>query len=108
MGTVHGVLEARIVEWFASPSPFLSKQINLSVLSHFICVQLSDPVDCSPPGSSVHGILQARRLEWSGLHAPPPGDLPNPGFEPKSLLSPALAGGFFTTGATWETHGTLT
>ena len=31
-------------------------------------------------------------------------NLPNPGIEPRSLTSPALAGGFFTTGATWETH----
>ena len=28
------------------------------------CPTLCDPVDCSPPGSSVHGILQARTLEW--------------------------------------------
>ena len=28
------------------------------------CVTLCDPLDCSPPGSSVHGILQARILEW--------------------------------------------
>ena len=35
---------------------------------------------------------------------PPPGDLPDPGFKPRSLslVSPALAGGFFTTSATWE------
>ena len=33
---------------------------------------------------------------------PPPGDLPDPGTEPMSLMSPALAGGFFTTSATWE------
>ena len=39
---------------------------------------------------------------WSGLPCPPPGDLPNPGIEPVSLMSPALAGGFFTTSATWE------
>ena len=39
---------------------------------------------------------------WSGLPRPPPGDLPDPGLEPKSLVSPALAGGFFTAGATWE------
>ena len=32
----------------------------------------------------------------------PPGDLPDPGFEPSSLESPALAGGFFTSSATWE------
>ena len=33
---------------------------------------------------------------------PPPGDLPDPGIKPVSLMSPALAGGFFTTSATWE------
>ena len=33
---------------------------------------------------------------------PSPGDLPDPGIEPASLMSPALAGGFFTTSATWE------
>ena len=54
--------------------------------------------DCSPPGSSVHGILQARILEW--LPWPPPGDLPDPGIEPTSLMPPALAGGLFTTSAT--------
>ena len=36
------------------------------------------------------------------LPFPPPGDLPNPGIKPTSLESPALAGGFFTTSATWE------
>ena len=58
-------------------------------------------MDYSLPGSSVHGILQARILEWIAP-CPPPGDLPNPGIEPTSLASPALAGGFFTTGTTWE------
>ena len=57
---------------------------------------LCDPMDCSPPGSSVHGILQARILEW--VPFPPPGDLPHPGSEPVSLVSPTLAGEFFTTG----------
>ena len=44
----------------------------------------------------------SRQEYWSGLSFPPLGDLPNPGIEPVSLTSPALAGGFFTTGATWE------
>ena len=55
---------------------------------------------CSPPGSSAHGILQAEY--WNGLPFLPPGDLPDPGIKLSSLLSPALAGGFFTTSATWE------
>ena len=44
----------------------------------------------------------SRQKYWSGLPFPPPGDLPNPGIEPVSLASPALAGGFFTTSATGE------
>ena len=51
------------------------------------------------PGSSVHGF--SRQEHWSGLPGSPPGDLPNPGIKPSSLLSPALAGGFFTTSITW-------
>jgi len=31
------------------------------------CPMLCDPMDCSPPGSSVHGILQARTLEWVAM-----------------------------------------
>ena len=38
-----------------------------------------------------------RQEYWSGLPFPPPGDLPNPGIEPSSLASPALADKFFTT-----------
>ena len=45
----------------------------------------------------------SRQEYWSGLPCPPPGNLPNPGIEPTSLTSPALAGRFFTTSATWET-----
>ena len=56
---------------------------------------LCDSMDCSPPCSSVHRVLQARH--GSGLPCPPPGDLPDLGIEPMSLMSPALAGGFFTT-----------
>ena len=56
------------------------------------CLTLCDPVDRSPPGSSVHGILQARVLKWVAT--------------PSSRgcfqhTSPALGGGFFTT-STWN------
>ena len=44
----------------------------------------------------------SRQDYWSALPCPPPGQLPNPGIEPTSLLSPALADGFFTTDTTWE------
>ena len=39
---------------------------------------------------------------WSGLLCPSPGDLPDPGIKPESLMPPALAGRFFITSATWE------
>ena len=39
----------------------------VGVQSLQLCITLSDPMDCSPPGSSVHGILQARILEWVAL-----------------------------------------
>ena len=46
------------------------------------CLNLCEPVDSSQPGSSIHGILQQEY--WSGLPFPSPGDLPNPGIEPRS------------------------
>ena len=45
------------------------------------CLTLCDPMDCSPPSSSVHGILQARTLEWAAISFSR--DLPNPGVEPR-------------------------
>ena len=55
------------------------------------------------------GALQAplsmgfyRQQYWSGLPCPPPGDLPGPGTEPTCLMSPALAGWYFTTSSTYR------
>ena len=48
-----------------------------------LCPTLCDHMDCNPPGSSVHGD-SPRQEYWSGLPCPPPGDLPNPGIEPRS------------------------
>ena len=63
-------------------------------------------MDCSLPGSPVYGILRTKY--WSEWPRPPPGNLPDPGIESKSLMSPALAGGFLTTSATWEAPGGVT
>ena len=63
------------------------------------CLTLCDPVGCSPPGSSVQGILQARILEWVALSSCRGSSQPRD--RPASLTPPALAGVFFTTGATW-------
>ena len=63
--------------WVGSPGLCIYLAVQL-------CPTLYDPIDCSPPGTSVHGILQVRILEWMSC---PPGDLPKPGIEPRS---PAL------------------
>ena len=49
----------------------------------------------------------SRQEYWSGLLCPPPGGLPNPGIKHVSLMSPALAGRFFTTSTTQEAHNIL-
>ena len=67
-----------------------------------LCPTLHKPMEYSLSGFSVPGSLQARVLEWVSFI--PPGDLPDPGIEPASLVSPALTGGFFTTSYTWEAH----
>ena len=46
----------------------------------------------------------SRQEYWSGLPCPPAGNLPSSGIEPVSLRSPALTGGFFTIGFTWESE----
>ena len=48
----------------------------------------------------------SREKYWSVLPLPLPGDLPDPGIKAVSLVSPALAGGFFTNSDTWETSFT--
>ena len=65
---------------------------NIVYVCIYSCVLLCNPLNCSPPGSSVHGIFQ--KEYWLPVH--PPGSLPDPGIEPASLMSPALAGRFFT------------
>ena len=74
-------------------SPTLS--MHACMLSCFSHVQLCNPMDCSPLSSSVHGILQARILEL--LAMPSSRGSSQPGSEPMYLISPALAGGLFTT-----------
>ena len=56
---------------------------------------LCDPIDCSPPGSSVHGILQARILEWIAITFSK-GSSSFEGLNPHLLKSLALADGLFS------------
>ena len=67
--------------------------LSRSVVSHSL----------QPPGPVAHqaslSMEFSRQESWSGWPFPTPGDLPDPGIQPMSLASPALAGGFFTTSA---------
>ena len=66
------------------------------------------PTLCSPQTVALQAPLSmgfSRQKYWSGLLCPPPRDLPNPGIKPTVLMSPELAGGFFTATAAWETDG---
>ena len=63
------------------------------------------PTPCGPWTVALKAPLSMEFFKqeyWSGWTFPSPGDLPDPGMEPKTLVSPALAGRFFTTRATWE------
>ena len=87
--SIHGNFQAKVLEWVAisfsrgSSQPRDWSQVSLTVGRRFtiwatrevtdicccclvaqLCPTLCDPMDCSPPGSSLHGILQARILEW--------------------------------------------
>ena len=85
--------------------------VNFASLGGFVlmsvcaqsCPTLGGPKDCSSPGSSVRGIFQARKLDWVAISYVR--GFSQPRTEPAFLVSPALAGGFFTTRTTSETLG---
>ena len=78
----------------------------LDHLYGYVCVSTqSCPTLCNPWTVAHQAPLSmefSRQEYWIGLPCPSPKDLPNPGIEPKSFTSPALAGRLFTTSATWE------
>ena len=75
-------------------------EVSLCVLSHFSHVRFF--MTLWTVASQVPLSMEFSGQEyWSGLPFPPPGNLPNPGIEPTSLMSPALTGRFFTTCSTW-------
>ena len=75
----------------------------------YVCVsshvQHCDPVDCSPPGSSIHGF--SRQEYWSRLPLSTLGDLPHPGITHMLLVPPALADGFSATETPGKSELTL-
>ena len=70
-------------------------------LSHFTCVWLFATL-WTIDRQALLSMGFSKQEYWSGLPCSHPGELPNPGIELKSLMSPALAGWLFTTSATWE------
>ena len=66
-----------------------------------LCPTLCDTVDYTAHQVPL-SLGFSRQEYWTRLPFPTPRDLPDPGIELTSLISPALAGGFFTTSATWE------
>ena len=71
------------------------------MLSHFSRVQLFVTL-WTVAHQAPQSMEFSRQEHWSGLPFPSPGDLPNLGIEPISLMSPAMEGGFFTTSAARE------
>ena len=126
--SVHGILQARILEWVAMPSSRGSSQPrDQTCVSYVSCIgrqvlypscHLGHHVLCAVLSHSVmsdslrsRGLQPARLLcpwgfsrqeYWRGHHALLQGDLPDPGIKPTSLMSPALADRFFITSTTWE------
>ena len=75
--SVHGIFQARVLEWGAiafstsgaSGKEFICQCRKVKSESEVVqsCPTLSNPMDCSLPGSSAHGIFQARVLEWGAI-----------------------------------------
>ena len=63
-------------------------------LSHSVVSDSATPWTVAP--QALLSMEFSRQAYWRGLPSPPPGDLPHPGIEPGSLMSPVLAGGLYT------------
>ena len=95
--SVRWIYQAEYWHRLQFPSPGHLPDPEIESMSHILAVGF---FNAEPPGKPVHGILQARILEWVVISFSR--DLPNLGTEHVSLMSPALAGRFFTTSTTLE------
>ena len=86
------------MQFYLHVTPHTKIKSKYIILCAQSCPTLCGPMDCSPPGSSAHANFQARIPEW--VLFPTPGDRLGPEIKPTSLVSPALAGGFFTSSTT--------
>ena len=85
------------------PCVYVCIYVCACVPSHFSCFWLFAPL-WTVASQAPLSLGFSNQEHWSGLPCPPPGDLPSSGIQPASLMSPALAGRFFTTSTTWEAH----
>ena len=90
-----------LMPWTAGSHPKWWSDLSVIILSHFSHVHLFVTLWAVARQAPL-SMGFSRQEYWSGLPCPSPGDLPDPGIEPMALTSPELAGGFFTTSATWE------
>ena len=92
-------LRNRDVCWVGSKKQVLVRNVKcpreVRVMCALSCPTLCNPVDCSPPGSSIHGIVQTRSWKWVAISLSRRS--PDPGIEPTFPEPPTLAGRFFTT-----------
>ena len=61
-----GLWACLIAQLVKNPPAMQEKERKESAVTQS-CLTVCDPVDCSPPGSSIHGIFQARVLEWIAI-----------------------------------------
>ena len=79
--SIHGTLQAIVLEWMAISFSIYEKKVKEKSLSHVRPI-LCDPMYFSLPGSSVQGIFQTRVLEWVAISFSR--GLPDPGIKPRS------------------------
>ena len=80
LATINRITRVGYERLTKPPPP--TRVLKVKVLVTQSCPALCNPMDCSPPGSSVHEILQARILKWAAILFS--GDLSHPGIKPTS------------------------
>ena len=109
----HGLQPTRLPRPWDSPSkntgagcPFLLQWIKVKSESEVAqsCLTLSDPMDWSPPGSSIHGIFQARVLEWGAIAFSKRGlwEPPIYSWSVRGMQAPELVTGIWSRTVLWD------
>ena len=110
--TVHGVAKSRtqLSDFTFTFTLTINPHLDTDEGSSHTCFDKNSPAEGTLPlGCFLRFFLKSELQEyWGGVPFPTLGDLPNPGIKPAALVSPALAGRFFTTSAAWEAPKLLT